>query len=117
MSAAHTPGPWNADGGYGHHGLALTGPNGEGLGHVRALIPSGAMKHGMDVWMKWAEGQANAHLIAAAPDLLAALIGLEREGWFRHIEAACQRESSDTSLYAAVTEARAAIAKATGEQP
>lgn len=46
-------------------------------------------------------------------ELLDALQGLEREGWLRHIVAACKKESADSTLYGAVTAARAAIAKAT----
>lgn len=51
------------------------------------------------------EARANAHLIAAAPDLLAALIKLERVESSPH---------SETVRYLAREQARAAIAKAEG---
>lgn len=69
----HTPGPWECSAGYGNHGLALTGPHGESLGHVRAFVASGDYARGLPIMQKWSEGQANARLIAAAPELVAAL--------------------------------------------
>ena len=54
------------------------------------------------------QAEANARLIAAAPELLAALIALEQ---FNDHES---RPFASVKLYAA---ARAAIAKATGGQP
>jgi len=80
MSAAHTRGPWSCAGGYGNHGLCITGPDGEALGHVRAFIPSGEIRHGAPVQMPWPEGQANAALIAAAPLLLEALEAIVNSG-------------------------------------
>jgi hypothetical protein len=106
MSAAHTRGPWSCAGGYGNHGLCITGPDGEALGHVRAFIPSGEIRHGAPVQMAWPEGQANARLIAAAPLLLESLqnlVGLARMG------AAPVRDYK-----AALADADAAIKKATG---
>jgi hypothetical protein len=58
---------------YGNHGLRLDSEASGTLGHVRAFIPSGEIRHGMEVQMRWEEGLANARLIAAAPDLLDAL--------------------------------------------
>jgi hypothetical protein len=63
------------------------------------------------------EAKANARLIAAAPELLNALQNLEAQGWFSRIVRECEQASSDSSLYSAVTEARAAVAKATGSTP
>lgn len=102
MEAQHTPGPWSAEAGYGHHGLRLDGPHGEVLGHVRAFVPTGDVAHGMPVMQKWAEGQANAKLIAAAPELLDAVHAL--------LDAL-----PSATTHPAIAQARAAIAKATGE--
>lgn len=55
-----------------------------------------------------AETEANARLIAAAPELLAALKLLSAEEW---------RDDDDPILLSAREQARAAIAKATGGQP
>jgi len=72
----HTPGPWNCEGGHGNTSVVIEGPNGEVLGNVRAFIPSGEIRHGSPMMMPWAEGMTNARLIAAAPELLAALQGM-----------------------------------------
>lgn len=109
MGITHTPGPWSCLAGYGHHGLAISGPNGEALGHVRAFIPSGDVQHGMPVMMKWGEGQANARLIAAAPELLEAL------RWCAEYAQHAPPELEYLHEWAAI--ARAAIAKATGQYP
>lgn len=70
---AHTPGPWHAT--ENHHNAMLNGwigiENAEG---VLAYVSYGASSYhpnGMDGFK--AEQAANARLIAAAPDLLAAL--------------------------------------------
>lgn len=41
----------------------------------------------------------------------AALQELNDQGWFRHIENLCKKESQNPELYAAVTQARAALAQ------
>lgn len=74
MSAAkHTPGPWVCQAAYGNHGLRIDSEAGGTLGHVRAFIPSGEIRHGAEVLTRWEEGFANARLIEAAPKLLASL--------------------------------------------
>jgi len=89
----HTPGPWNWHGPYMAGGFKVTA-----LDHNDVTM--------MDIYVKAetaAEAQANARLIAAAPDLLEAL---------RKIASCESRFPGDV-----VDIARAAIAKATGEQP
>lgn len=66
--SAHTPGPWICEASYGNHGLRIDAEHGVALGHVRAFIPSGKIRHGSEVQMRWEEGFANARLIAAAPE-------------------------------------------------
>ncbi len=93
MSAQHTPGPWSATEASGHVVDAGGAPVA-----VTAGLANGP----------WAtEYRANARLIAAAPDLLEALIAitnqLERIG--------DTREHKDGAF---IRDARAAIAKATG---
>jgi hypothetical protein len=73
----------------------LVGPN-DGTGAV-AIVPYDPANH--------AEDWANAHLLAAAPDLLAALQGA--------LQALESRHGFDRTI--AITEARAAIVKARGD--
>jgi hypothetical protein len=101
MSAKHTPGPWIW--GDNYNGLFGAGPENEVLSY--------AGYEGM--WLSYeGERKANAALIAASPDLLQAL----------------QLLQDDIAEYARINNlggfdnhvmklARAAIAKATGEQP
>ena len=88
----HTPGPWGCIDTSNHaHDYRLTKPDGSTLPlHVEANDHS--------------EQRANARLIAAAPDLLEAL------------EDAVSTQPADSPIKW-VLRARAAIAKATGEQP
>ena len=82
----HTPGPWATDGReYGWHVLDLTG------------------KRLATVWRGRADGAKNARLIAAAPELLAAL-------------EACLAVPNKNRPDYIWANARAAIAKATGGQ-
>jgi hypothetical protein len=83
--SAHTPGPWNA-----------SEPNGRGQGWM-----AGPAWLGENAWSD--QTAADAHLIAAAPELLEALVAL-------HAAATVGDED-----YAAITNAAAAILKATGE--
>ncbi|QEL18751.1 hypothetical protein PX52LOC_05788 [Limnoglobus roseus] len=92
--ATHTPGPWRVDSGMGS------------LSYVRAksgeLVASCTWMHSDG---KPIEAQANARLIAAAPDLLDALEAM----W----DSACTNASSTPSK-AAFIKAHAAINKAKG---
>jgi hypothetical protein len=96
MSTQHTPGPW------------LTDRNNVHAGQIATVMHC---KNGwVEIWTdKWAETgleedeqEANARLIAAAPDLLEALK-----------DALCALECCGKD-YPAATKAHAAIAKATG---
>lgn len=71
MSAAHTPGPWAIRDGYGLL-KAEVGPSGRAVATVwTKQMPNG--KEDQKEPLAWAEGEANAALIAAAPELLEAL--------------------------------------------
>lgn len=97
----HTPGPWWVDGYRVRHDKEAN-PN-----HRRGpAVCDCAMTHGLgDAAL---EDTANAHLIAASPDLLEALKQLQPES------TGCM-ESMDWRLYwDAVKVARSAIAKAEG---
>lgn len=97
MKAQHTPGPWTISkpmkfqDGYPHNlSVCLESPT---RAVYVASIPGG---------VHYPEAQANACLIAAAPDLLAAL-----QYWF----------DSKATTAELTARAKAAIAKATGETP
>ena len=103
MTTKHTPGPWKA--------------------HPTGLARSGLPEyeiHWSDIGECIAErvhGEAEAHLIAAAPELLKALREVAQTlAWHQHGEC---RGFSDYlfSTADALSMARAAIAKATGETP
>lgn len=86
----HTPGPWEFE------------PTGHGPGHIAADC-EGAIRDGVaTVWGRTSEDtfDANARLIAAAPDLLAACKGLI--------------ENIDNPDWSDIDKIRAAIARAEG---
>lgn len=93
MSAAHTPGPWFED----EAGICA-----DGYGAVAvARLPEEYFGYGEDAPESvLAVHSANARLIAAAPELLEALVAVLSD-W-------------DAHGGAALTKAQAAIAKATG---
>lgn len=100
----HTPGIWmhghSTEFGTFNAGIVYA-PNGDGVAQIYGLPTNGeleALSH-----VKYGEYVSNARLIAAAPELLEALIEC--------IE--CEFAVTDR---AAITKARAAIAKATGEK-
>ena len=101
-----TPPPWNWE--IHDHSMATLCGGGEDaiIGHIMAISPCGACARSADPkqW-KWGRcstpSEADARLIAAAPDLLVAVMALVNQG--------------DSSF--AVASARAAIAKATGDAP
>lgn len=88
----HTPGPWVAERRSTMVATAIDGAYGYELFDVRCDVP---------------EFEANARLIAAAPDLLEVL-----EQFVAWVDAPSESAFSDSQLAAA----RAAIAKAKGEQ-
>ena len=109
MKTKHTPGPW----------LFRTAPTSAGLCHIvsaadwrGAFIYGDGLRKGIDDALpKAQELAANARLIAAAPDLLEAL---------QHIEEYWNQDQNETAMadacWHAINTARAAIARATGEQ-
>ena len=98
MSDKHTPGPWKiTEDDYGHE--HWFGGAGEGQICVNGWVNGGCKKYPS----KWRKLQANARLIAAAPELLAALKALTDNGRV-------------PPTGAAFSKARAAIAKAEGSK-
>jgi len=105
MNTKHTPGPWQ-----------ILDPSGDPFeSNTRKVIASG--KHGgliCDASVHWYDpvtARANARLIAAAPDLLAALeLALEQIGQFTG-----WGKVTDPDAEAALADGRAALAKAKGE--
>lgn len=96
---AHTPGPWTWDGDVTHYDADIEAPWLLGPDRGAAPVLSGEI-HGYS--------KADARLIAAAPDLLAALINMR---W-----AAGERDAKNRirQFDQFMDEAAAAIAKATG---
>ena len=91
----HTPGPWHIG---MKPGPMVYGPSGEQAADLRcgAMLPSD-------------EARANLRLIAAAPELLAALEAIE--AW---VPSAAPDEPGGMSIMDAIDIARAAIAQAKG---
>lgn len=103
----HTPGPWEVRPGYGML-KAEIGPPGRAVAAV--WVKQAGTRDEQKEPVAWPEGEANARLIAAAPDLLEALTTIvatlseqDDEGLIEHAEP--------------MQKARAAIAKAAKEQP
>ena len=97
MTQKHTPGPWKiTEDDYGHE--HWFGGAGEGQICVNGWVNGGCKKYPS----KWRKLQANARLIAAAPELLEAL------------KLIANAENSALDLAYCKGIARAAIAKATG---
>lgn len=101
--AKHTPGPWILEGGsiYAYHA--------EALDLTSDVEPFCIADRDMDTRIDFdAEGEANGHIIAAAPDLLEAL------KWIAHHYANQDMNHRDFRVEAA-QRAEAAIAKAEGK--
>lgn len=96
MSTQHTPGPWKLDGAANTNDLDIIAPTGR-----ITMLDCEISEVSEDVLT------ANARLIAAAPELLAALRAAEE--WAEHIEDDESRVPVDVRLAM-----RAAIARATG---
>lgn len=95
MQTKHTPGPWHIGVRTYHAGRDVYGPKGEpvAVADQDITLPE--------------ESAANARLIAAAPELLAALVALVGEADLGEVDL-------DDDDRAKLDAARAAIAKATG---
>lgn len=112
MSAAHTPGPWEFGGAYGHQYVRITANNHKKIiGTVRDSELDGVDSHGMPRFLKTEEGRANANLIAAAPELMEALSGMLQVYGGSHDSDGLPKHETELDL---IEQARAAIAKATG---
>lgn len=105
MNTKHTPGPWKAcDYGRDSYGLQMSTVAADGgCNRICELVPHG--KPSLDE-----ETVANAQLIAASPELLAALQRL-LEWVDPYAVPGCDENEED------MARARAAIAKATGGEP
>ena len=97
MTTKHTPGPWLMCESATH--VTVTNAHGDAVFHDDKRIP-GVM--------------ADARLIAAAPDLLEALDGMLQVYGGKYDGEMLPKSSGELEL---IDMARAAIAKATGEQP
>ena len=98
MNTQHTPGPWNYSG-----PCEITGRY--------SIFHNGPLAYCADTTAKPGDGEANARLIAAAPDLLAVL----QEAVKVLDYAAFALDAPEASHFrATIADARAAIAKATG---
>jgi hypothetical protein len=100
MTLKHTPGPWTTD----VHGFIYAAPDSElpdRTNQGASIVVAKVLKH--------SSGRpiANARLISAAPDLLAALQIM--------VNAANVAEIDPLVMFASIEKARAAISKATGE--
>ena len=106
----HTPGPWTAS---QWHDSA-TDQGGWTISANGHLLPMSDMDSG-----DGDNPEANARLIAAAPELLEACVELLAAERFsvRPPETVMQAEAKLGRIRKAVAQAEAAIAKATGEQP
>jgi len=91
----HTPGPW------AQNGNLIEGPDGETVAYVTAYNTMTPRQ------------KANASLISAAPELLAALEGMEK--WASSIHDGYPPSTASIAAAPYREAARAAIAKATGE--
>jgi hypothetical protein len=96
----HTPGPWY----YRPDGIVVEGQNAQGYNYAIA-------KCGESYLMTDDEARANARLIAAAPDLLAALTALENRLDTFAANADVKRLYTD-EIYACAAIARAALTRA-----
>ena len=107
----HTAGPWEwvedrANGGFS----GLVGPDGS-----EVLFPN--TRNEGDTGAAWFEdfpSEANARLIASAPDLVLALAEIAAKATLA--ADACDNEGRASGFRILAADARAAIAKATGEQ-
>lgn len=120
----HTPGPWQLVEGNENHGPYVTSNWGRDICDLYTMSNpmSAAICNGGDSKPIWFDdAAANARLIAAAPDLLAALEGLVKAVNYRDacsVSGAAAPRIADASirLTDAIDAARAAIARARGTE-
>lgn len=107
MTGAHTPGPWKArDDGV----VVIQRANQHGYQQPIKLISPWRES----AWDGDEEAEANANLIAAAPELLEAGKALDQFAWGSCVQTDC--EESRAYLQSLIDNLRAAIAKAEGRQ-
>lgn len=105
-TTSHTPGPW----GVAHVGKSLEGNYGAGFAVPCVIATNGATVAEL---MRSDSAMANARLIAAAPDLLAALrVIIDNE--HRRLTGGSANEPTLRDIINALDAGRAAITKATG---
>jgi hypothetical protein len=104
----HTPGPWELSEAQYKEGFG-TYRRVEQVEQFGDVVASVCIRHAVNHTLD-ACGDANARLIAAAPDLLEALEVILRDHMAVH-------GVGDLEMQPALFQARAAITKATGEQP
>lgn len=119
MSAKHTPGPWKA---HFEEAYFVTGPD---LGRV-AMMMNLKGAHGLGGRRSGAESAANCRLIAAAPDMLEALLDARQCIHLDRVALADAHTGPDWldedgalavgDYDAVLARIEAAIAKATGER-
>lgn len=118
MSAGHTPGPWAVDADPIEDQdyetlIVLPGPNGSYPTWIARAEHNWKEAGARERRISWAEAQANARLIAAAPDLLAAMEGV------MNILGSAESNASGNPEWdyvgPRIAAARAAIAKACGQ--
>lgn len=125
QTATHTPGPWTARQdcrSYRNRGV-FSGGNPDQSGNQNAWAIYGhariATLTESEAWLPQTQIEANARLIAAAPDLLAALVAtadaLDSTRPYLAARDAVAFDAIHKEVRQAVDSARAAIAKATGE--
>lgn len=104
----HTPGPWWLTERAGYYEILANSPDCDWYGFKKAHAVAYA-----DTEIEEVEQEANARLIAASPDLLEALIGLE--GILATAESNASGNPEWEVVSAKINAARAAIAKALGQ--
>ena len=113
MESKHTPGPWWL--GVSEHGRHFRAVDAKGHGELATVV---WLMDDDDLYCAPSpECEANARLIAAAPDLLEALIKVTTTlAWNAHGECRAIHDGPIMPSSQAIEVARAAIAKAKGEE-
>lgn len=107
----HTPGPWHV--GYKPDGDPIDGPNGDYYFDGTVFAPD--PEYDCEVIAEGIDSEANAQLIAAAPNLLMAAMRVVVD--LDHYREVYGDISGTGQLSAIIDECNAVIAKATGAQP
>lgn len=108
MNAQHTPGPWAVDKDAAIGGYRVNATNGRGVVFATQRDEHPAIGQGIS----HAESLANARLISAAPDLLAALVEMR---YLFDLMCGLGFNPAEGRYGSPKANADAAIAKATGE--